>query len=103
MIHNNVDQWEILREFPDYTWRALQERYAYNFGDGLWYKDYKGKKPYNRNTRWRNTAEYQSEQATSSEEGPQVALSMHSTDRCLSVKSARDWSKLKTQAVSSPY
>lgn len=81
MIHNNVDQWEILREFPDYTWRALQERYAYNFGDGHWYKDYNGRKPYNRNARWHTTAEYQSEQVTNSEERPQVALSMYSTGK----------------------
>ena len=34
MVEGDTDQWEILRAFPDYTWRSLQERYAYNFGEG---------------------------------------------------------------------
>jgi hypothetical protein len=80
MIETSVDQWEILRAFPNYTWRALQERYSYNFGNGLWYKDYKGKKPYNRNKRWSDTVEYQSEESIKGEEGPQVAINSLSTD-----------------------
>jgi DNA invertase Pin-like site-specific DNA recombinase len=59
MIDNHVDQWQILREFPDYSWRSLQERYAYKYGNGLYPSHYAGKKPYNRHTRWQDTAEYQ--------------------------------------------
>jgi hypothetical protein len=61
MIDSHVDQWEILREFPDYAWRSLQERYAYRYGNGYYPKHYAGKKPYNRHTRWQDTAEYQAE------------------------------------------
>ena len=34
LVDSSVDQVEILRTFPNHTWRALQERYAYNFGKG---------------------------------------------------------------------
>jgi DNA invertase Pin-like site-specific DNA recombinase len=80
MIDNNVDQWEILRAFPDYTWRSLQERYAYKFGNGRYPENYTGKKPYNRNARWCDTAEYQVEQFASSTDVPQLALNSLSTD-----------------------
>jgi hypothetical protein len=80
MIETGVDQWEILRAFPDYNWRSLQERYAYNFGDGCWYKDYAGKKPYNRNARWCDTAEFQVEQSISSTDVPQFVASWLLTD-----------------------
>jgi len=73
---SNVDQWRILREFPDYTWRSLQERYAYRYGNGHFPKDYAGKKPYNRFARWQDTAEYQVERKAS-----QLAASGASTDR----------------------
>jgi DNA invertase Pin-like site-specific DNA recombinase len=62
LIEGNADQWLILREFPDYTWRSIQERYAYNFGEaGRWGRTYKGKCPYTRFTRWQDTAEYRTE------------------------------------------
>jgi len=73
---SNVDQWRILREFPDYTWRSLQERYAYRYGNGHFPKDYAGKKPYNRFARWQDTAEYQVERKAS-----QLAASGASIDR----------------------
>jgi hypothetical protein len=63
MIESDVDQWEILRMFPDYNWRALQERYAYNFGGGYWRRAYAGQRPYSRNAKWADTEEYQAEQA----------------------------------------
>src|SRR5690606_32537454 len=62
MVEGDVDQWEILRAFPDYTWKALQERYAYQFGKGRWRTAYAGKKPYGRYTRWRSTEECKAEQ-----------------------------------------
>jgi len=80
MIEGDVDQWEILRAFPDYAWRALQERYTYNFGGGNWRKDYSGERPYSRNTKWADTKEYQAEQAANAAL-PQPTVSMGSTDR----------------------
>ena len=77
MVDSSVDQVDILRTFPNYTWRALQERYAYNFGDGHWPKAYAGKRRYNRDTRWENTAEYQAEQETA-----QLTVNGLSFDRC---------------------
>ncbi len=81
MIETGVDQWEILRAFLDYTWRSLQERYAYKFGNGRYSATYTGKKPYNRSARWCDTAEYQVEQPVSSTDVPQLAVNSLSTDR----------------------
>jgi hypothetical protein len=64
MVENDTDQVEILRAFPDYSWRALQERYAYHYGDGHWRKSYAGAHPYPRNTRWEDTEEAQTESAS---------------------------------------
>ncbi len=76
MFDTHVDQWEILRAFPDYAWRSLQERYAYKYGNGHFPHHYDGKKPYNRHTRWQDTAEYHAEINTS-----QLAFNSLSTDR----------------------
>jgi DNA invertase Pin-like site-specific DNA recombinase len=77
MFDSHVDQWEILRAFPDYAWRSLQERYAYKYGNGHFPRHYAGKKPYNRHTRWQDTAEYQAESINAS----QLAMSDASIDR----------------------
>jgi len=58
MVEGDVDQWEILHAFPDYSWRSIQERYAYKFGNGHWRIEYAGKRGYNRDTRWNDTKEY---------------------------------------------
>jgi len=77
MVEGNVAQWQILREFPDYTWKSLQERYGYKYGEGgRWGRTYKGNCPYTRFTRWRDTAEYRTET-----EAAQLAVSGASTDR----------------------
>ncbi len=73
LVEGNADQIEILRTFPQYTWRALQERYVYNFGGGHWPKSYSGQRPYNRLTRWADTEEAKAE--------AQPETSMASTDR----------------------
>jgi DNA invertase Pin-like site-specific DNA recombinase len=73
MVENDVDQVEILRAFPDYSWRALQERYAYRYGDGRWRKDYAGVRRYPRNIRWEDTEEAQTESS------PQPEASSSST------------------------
>jgi hypothetical protein len=63
MVEDNVEQWRILREFPDYTWKSLQERYGYRFGEGgRWGRSYTGRCPYPRFTRWQDTDEYRAEQ-----------------------------------------
>ncbi len=77
MVEGDVDQWIILRTFPDYTWKALQERYAYKYGNGRWRTTYAGHKPYGRYTRWRGTEE--SKDRNLSE--PQYAMGAVSTDR----------------------
>jgi hypothetical protein len=64
LVEGHAPQWRILRSFPDYTWRSIQERYAYNFGEGgRWGRAYQGDCPYNRHTRWQDTEEYRAEQA----------------------------------------
>lgn len=84
MVENDVDQVEILRTFPGFTWRALQERYAYNFGNGHWRKEYAGKRPYTVKTRWEDTEEAQQEA-----ELPQLDASSPSTGRCSSSPSGQ--------------
>jgi hypothetical protein len=77
MVEGDVDQWIILRTFPDYSWKALQERYAYKYGNGHWRSAYAGKKPYGRYTHWRGTEEFKVERANP----PQLTASSGSTDR----------------------
>ncbi|MHB8629990.1 MAG: recombinase family protein [Aggregatilineales bacterium] len=61
MVDRSADQVDILRAFPQYTWRAIQERYNYNFGNGHWPRSYKGKKKYTRYIRWEDTEEAKSD------------------------------------------
>jgi len=77
LVEGNVEQWRILREWPDYTWRSIQQRYAYKFGEGgRWGHIYKGECPYDRHTRWQDTTEYCAEQAAA-----QLTASGASIDR----------------------
>lgn len=69
MVEGDSDQVDILRAFPEYTWRALQERYAYNFNEGHWPKTYQGTKRYPRLTRWADTEEAKTEAQLQSSEG----------------------------------
>lgn len=85
MVEGDVDQWEILKAFPDYTWKALQERYAYQFGNGRWRTAYAGHKPYGRYTRWRSTEECKAEQKNP----PQLKPSECCTGECTSPHLAR--------------
>jgi DNA invertase Pin-like site-specific DNA recombinase len=79
MIDDNIDQVWILKEFPDYSWRALTERMCYHFDKG-WWKAYKGEKKYTRMIKWADTDEAQQQltQLMSSEgctgESPCVCL-----------------------------
>ena len=75
MVEGDVDQWIILRTFPDYTWRALQGRYAYKYGNRRWRTAYAGKKPYGPYTSWRETEEFKAERANT----PQLEMSGAST------------------------
>ena len=87
MVEGDVDQWKILKALPDYTWKALQERYAYQFGKGCWRTAYAGHKPYGRYTRWRSTEECKAEQ----EHPPQLKPSEGCTDTCTSPHKARQY------------
>ncbi|CAG1009150.1 hypothetical protein ANRL4_03997 [Anaerolineae bacterium] len=69
MVEGDSDQVDILRAFPEYTWRALQERYAYNFNEGHWPKTYQGTKRYPRLTRWADTEEAKTEAQLQRSEG----------------------------------
>jgi len=75
LVESNTDQVDILRAFPQYRWRAIQERYAYNFNHRHWSKTYSGVLKYNRNTRWADTDEAKAEQAS------QVTSTIPSSDR----------------------
>lgn len=78
MMEGDVDQVDILRAFPEHTWRALKQRYAYTFNNNLWRLSYCGKCPYNGNTRWPDTAEYRAEHPET-----QPAMNVVSTNICL--------------------
>lgn len=58
MIEANVDQMNILRTFPQYTWRQLQQRYAYHFNNNRWLKSYSGEVKYTLHQKWSDTDEY---------------------------------------------
>ena len=81
MVENDAPQWQILKAFPDYTWKALQERYAYQFGKGRWRTAYAGEKPYGRYTRWRSTTECKAEQENAQLSMPQPQTIEGCTDR----------------------
>lgn len=57
LIESNVDQIDILRTFPQYTWRQLQQRYAYHFNNNKWLKTYTGAVKYTRHKKWSDTEE----------------------------------------------
>jgi hypothetical protein len=107
MLEKDVEQVEILRAFPDYTWKALTERACYHFGKG-WWKSYNGEKKYPRNIKWADTEEAAAEAAATTAEAeddteaegvlvdvvPQPSLSSVSTDRYRStscVGCGRSW------------
>jgi hypothetical protein len=57
-----TDQMDLLKAFDGVTWRNLQERYAYHFGDGRWFVGYSGQRKYGKHTRWQDTEEFKQEQ-----------------------------------------
>jgi DNA invertase Pin-like site-specific DNA recombinase len=62
MVENSADQVELLKTFAGVTWRNLQERYAYHFGDGRWFVGYNGERKYGKHVRWHDTEEFRWEQ-----------------------------------------
>jgi hypothetical protein len=62
MVENSTDQVDLLKAFADVTWRNLQERYAYHFGDGRWFAGYTGQRKYGKHTRWQDTEEFKQAQ-----------------------------------------
>lgn len=65
MIESNAAQIDILRAFPQYTWRQLQQRYVYNFNHNRWLTTYSGEITHTRFIRWADTEEAQQAAATS--------------------------------------
>jgi hypothetical protein len=86
MVENNVDQVWILKEFPDYQWRALTERMRYHHGKG-WWKTYTGEKKYVAKTKWADTdeakAEKQARKRSKSKASTQLMASSGSTDQLI--------------------
>jgi len=64
LIETDVDQIHILRTFPQYTWRQLQQRYAYHFNGNRWLKSYAGEVKYTRHKKWSDTDEYSAQLTT---------------------------------------
>ncbi|MBZ0286838.1 MAG: hypothetical protein K8I30_04435, partial [Anaerolineae bacterium] len=62
MVEDSTDQVDLLKAFDGVTWRNLQERYAYHFGDGRWFAGYTGQRKYGKYTRWQDTEEFKQEQ-----------------------------------------
>ena len=58
LIESNENQIDILRTFPQYTWRQLQQRYAYHFNNNRWVKSYAGEVKYTRHKKWSDTDEH---------------------------------------------
>ncbi|MFQ3658743.1 MAG: recombinase family protein [Anaerolineae bacterium] len=73
MIENNVDQVDIMRAFPEATWRNIIDRYTYHYRRG-WLKSYTGERKYRYRSkvRWVDTEAYRTEQAGN----PQMAASV---------------------------
>lgn len=57
MIEGAVAQIDIMREFPILTWKEIQKRYAYHFGDGSFAPYYAGEKTYPTHFTWYDTDE----------------------------------------------
>ena len=57
MIEGAVAQIDIMREFPILTWKEIQKRYAYHFGDGSFAPYYAGEKTYPTHFTWYDTEE----------------------------------------------
>jgi hypothetical protein len=57
MVENSANQVDLLKAFAGVTWRNLQERYAYHFGDGRWFAGYTGQRKYGKHIRWQDTEE----------------------------------------------
>jgi len=61
MVESNVPQVDLLREFPVLTWREIQKRYAYHFGNGSFAPYYAGEKSYPGHFTWYDTDEAKSD------------------------------------------
>ncbi|MBZ0305729.1 MAG: hypothetical protein K8I82_06645 [Anaerolineae bacterium] len=78
LIESRAPQAEILKAFPDCSWKILRDRYMYHFGKGRRFTEiynvFGGKKRnerrYRVNDRWENTDEYKAEMAQSLEVAP---------------------------------
>jgi hypothetical protein len=62
MVEGGVAQVDIMREFPILTWREIQKRYAYHFGNGSFAPYYSGEKTYPIHFTWSDTEEARAEE-----------------------------------------
>lgn len=107
MIRANVDQIDILRTFPDHTWRALTQRMRYHFGKG-WSQSYSGERRYDKHTKWADTAEAKAAASVTTADGAQPASNVSCYDQYKSAScdvSGTSWplqsgSPAKTDAAS---
>jgi len=63
MVEGGVAQVDIMREFPILTWREIQKRYSYHFGNGSFAPYYSGEKTYPSHFTWADTDEARAEQS----------------------------------------
>lgn len=61
MVEDSTDQVGLLKAFGGVTWRNIQNRYAYHFGNGVWFSGYTGQCKYFQHTRWQDTEEFKHE------------------------------------------
>lgn len=81
LVESGVSQVEVLRAYPNYSWRRIMEKYAYHFGpNGKRYKGlFKGQVNYPNKTRWADTKEFLIEQM--SQKGQTNPLGAESASR----------------------
>jgi hypothetical protein len=89
MVESSADQVELLKAFAGVTWRNLQERYAYHFGDGRWFVGYKGQRKYGKHVHWQDTDEFKWEQQA--QILVTAACACRSRSACGTIISARSW------------
>jgi DNA invertase Pin-like site-specific DNA recombinase len=63
MMEGGAHQVEIMRAFPESSWRNIIDRYNYHFNERRWTNPYKGDRKYYEYHRWTDTEEYKAEQA----------------------------------------
>ena len=84
MFDDNVDQIEILKTFPDYSWKALTERMRYHSGKG-WWKSYTGEKKYVARTKWADTDEAKAEKQARKHNKSRASAQVMTSEGCTGI------------------